>query len=146
MERITDLLARKVPQFNTAATHCLVSDALYKMCCENVDFLIVLDDDSFRGIITDHDIASKILFEDRPLNKIEVTEFMNTNLPVATPAATLQEAMKLMERYNVRHLAVYDNFEFKGVISSHDLMQEALNTHSELFKEEEGSDSYHWYY
>ncbi len=75
MEKIADVLARKYPQFSTVVPHCLVSDALYQMCSENVDFLIVLYDDKFQGIITDHDIASKILFEDRPLNKFSVKEF-----------------------------------------------------------------------
>ena len=105
------------------------------MCCENVDLLIVMDEDRFRGIITDHDIASKILFEDRPLNKIEVREFMNISLPVATPEASLQSCMQLMERFNARHVVIYDRFEFRGVISTYELMKEASKT--SLFAEAE---------
>ena len=135
MERVNDLLASKYPQFNTVSADCLVSDALYQMCCENVDFLIVMDEDRFRGIITDHDIASKILFEDRPLNKIEVREFMNISLPVATPEASLQSCMQLMERFNARHVVIYDRFEFRGVISTYELMKEASKT--SLFAEAE---------
>ncbi|MGZ5287717.1 MAG: CBS domain-containing protein, partial [Flavisolibacter sp.] len=101
MERIADVLARKYPQFNTAVPDCLVSDALYQMCSENVDFLIVLEDDKFQGLITDHDIASRILFENRPLNKILVREFMSRTIPVATPDTSLEQCMQLMERYNV---------------------------------------------
>ena len=137
MEQVADLLTRIYPQFNTAAAHCLVSDALYQMCSENVDYLIILENNKFKGIITDHDIASKILFEDRPLNQIEVREYMNTALPVVTPDSSLHSCMKLMERYNVRHLAIYDQFDFKGVVSSYELMQEALNKRSGLFDEEE---------
>lgn len=128
MEKVAELLAKKHPQFNTAVATCLISDALYQMCCENVDYLIVMEDDKFRGIITDHDIASKILFENRPLNKIQVREFMNTSMPVATPDASLQSCMQLMERYNARHVAVFDRFEFLGVVSTYELMQEALNS------------------
>lgn len=132
MERIADVLARKFPQFNTVVPDCLVSDALYQMCCENVDFLIVMENDKFKGVITDHDIASKILFEDRPLNKIQVKEFMNTALPVTTPDTSLGSCMQLMERFNVRHLAIFDRFDFKGVISSDDLMHhEAQTKHTE---------------
>lgn len=131
MERIADVLARKYPQFNRVVPDCLVSDALYQMCCENVDFLIVLEDDKFQGIITDHDIAGKILFEDRPLNKIKVKEFMSRTLPVTTSETSLSHCMQLMERYNVRHLAIFDRFDFKGVISSDDLMHEALTKQTE---------------
>ncbi len=132
MERIADVLARKFPQFNTVVPDCLVSDALYQMCCENVDFLIVMENDKFKGVITDHDIASKILFEDRPLNKIQVKEFTNTALPVTTPDTSFSSCMQLMERFNVRHLAIFDRFDFKGVISSDDLMHhEALTKQTE---------------
>lgn len=147
MEQVADLLVRKHPRFNTAASNCLVSDALYQMCCENVDYLIIMQDNKFKGIITDHDIASRILFEDRPLNKIEVREFMNTSLPVATPETSLHQCMKMMERYNVRHLAIYNNFDFKGVVSLYELMQEALHKHTGLFEDEkQAREGYPWNY
>lgn len=126
MEKIADVLVKKYPQFNTVSLDCLVSDALYQMCCENVEFLIVLENDKFQGIISDHAIAGKVLFDDRPLNKIPVKEFMIKTLPVATSDDTLEYSMQLMERYNVQHLAIFDGFHFKGVISSNDLLHEAL--------------------
>jgi CBS domain-containing protein len=146
MEQVADLLAKKAPQFNTVSTDCLVSDALYQMCCENVDFLIVLEGNRFKGIITDHDIASRILFEDRPLKEISVSEFMNISLPVATPDASLQSCMQLMERFNARHIAVFDRFDFKGVVSSYDLMQEAMHNPEYFFEEAEPRRGYPWTY
>jgi CBS domain-containing protein len=135
MEKVADVLDRKYPQFNTVSPNCLVSDALYQMSCENVDHLIVLEDDKFMGILTDHDIASKVLFDERPLKNIPVKEFMNRTLPVATPDDSLEHCMQLMERFNARHLAVYDSFIFRGVVSSHDIIQQALNKRKETFEE-----------
>lgn len=146
MEHVADLLNRIYPQFNTAAANCLVSDALYQMCSESVDYLIIMENNKFMGIITDHDIASKILFENRPLNQIQVREYMNTSLPIATPDISLQNCMKLMERYNVRHLAIYDQFDFKGVVSGYELMQEALNKRSGFSEEESPRQGYPWNY
>jgi len=121
MERIAELLAHRQPQFNTVIPDCLVSDALYQMCCEKTDYLIVMESGRFQGIITDHDIASRILFEDRPLNQIRVREFMNRTLPAARPDDSLPQCTQLMKRYNVRHLAIFDSFEFCGVVSNTDL-------------------------
>lgn len=147
MKQVSELLSRKYPQFNTVVTDCLVSDALYQMCCENVDYLIVMEDDKFKGLITDHDIASRILFENRPLNQIKVSEFMNTALPVTTSETSLQGSLKLMERYGVKHLVVYDRFDFRGVVSSHEVMQEVLSQRDELFAEEETvRKGYPWNY
>jgi CBS domain-containing protein len=131
MEKVAEVLARKHPQFNTVAPDCLVSDALYQMCCENVEFLIVMEGERFQGVITDHDIAGKVLFDDRPLNKVLVKEFMNRTLPVATSDDSLDYCLQLIERYNARHVAIFDGFNFRGVISSHDLMQEMLHKRTE---------------
>jgi CBS domain-containing protein len=147
MERIADVLVRKYPQFNTVVPDCLVSDALYQMCSENVDYLIVLEDDKFQGVITDHDIASHILFEDRPLNKILVREFMSRTLPVTTPDTSIEQCMQLMERYNVRQLAIFEHFTFRGVVSTTDLMHETLTSRSAAFEEKDNKrQGYPWNY
>jgi CBS domain-containing protein len=107
----------------------------------------VIEDDKFQGVITDHDIASRILFENRPLNKIRVKEFMSRTLPVATPETSLEQCMQLMERYNVRHLAIFEHFIFRGVISSDDLMHLALNSRSSAFEDDENKRTgYPWNY
>jgi predicted transcriptional regulator len=123
MEKVADVLYRKCPQFNTVSPHCFVSDALYQMSCENVDHLIVLEDNKFMGVLTNHDIASKVLFEERPLKNILVKDFMNRTLPVATSDTSLECCRQLMERFSAKHLAVYDSFIFKGVVSFDDLTQ-----------------------
>ena len=66
---------------------------------------------------------------------------MSTYLPVATMSDSLEYCMQLMERYNVRHLVIYDRFEFKGVISSHDLMKQALSKRRAIFEE---ADEHRW--
>ena len=147
MERVADVLDRKYPQFNTVSPNCLVSDALYQMACENVDYLIVMEDDKFMGVLTDHDIAGKVLFDERPLKNIPVKEFMNRTLPVATSDVSLEQCMQLMERFNTKHLAVYDSFVFKGVVSSHDLMQQAMSKHEATSEESNyARQGYPWHY
>ncbi|HEU0110006.1 MAG TPA: CBS domain-containing protein [Flavisolibacter sp.] len=147
MEKVADVLGRKYPQFNNIPPDCFVSDALYQMLCENVDHLIVLDNDKFMGIITDHDIATKVLFDERPLKNIQVREFMNRTLPVATSDDSLEHCMQLMERYNAKHLAVFDSFIFRGVVSAQDLMQQALSKRQATFEEDKTSRlGYPWNY
>jgi CBS domain-containing protein len=147
MEKIADVLARKYPQFNTVVAECLVSDALYQMCSENVDFLIVFEGDKFQGILTEHDIASKVLLDNRPLNQISVKEFMSQTIPISTPDASIEYCMQLMERYNVRHLAIFDRFTFMGIVSSSDLMQQALKSRKQSKDEvQEVRRGYPWIY
>ena len=144
METVADVLGRKFPQFNTVSADCMVSDALYQMCCENVDFLIVLDQDKFLGILTDHDIANKVLFATLPLKEIKVKEFMNRTLPVATPGDSLEYCMQLAERYNARYIVIYDQFTFKGVISAYDLMHQALKERKGTLQPDPQRQAYPW--
>jgi CBS domain-containing protein len=147
MERVADVLDRKYPQFNTVSPSGFVSDALYQMICENVDHLIVMEEDKFIGVLSEHDIATKVLYAELPLKKIKVREFMNRTLPVAASDDSLEHCMQLMERYHARHLAIYDNFEFKGVLSSHDLLQQAVYKRKEAFEDQSSvRQGYPWNY
>lgn len=126
METLTSVLGRNFPQFNTITANTTVRDALYKMYCEHVDYLIVLEDDKYAGLLTEHDVAGKVLFSDKPLQQTFVKEFMTTEVPVVTADDSLEYAMQLLEHYNARYLAVYNSFDFKGIISAQDLMRQAL--------------------
>ena len=135
MERVADVLGRKFPQFNTISPNHLVSDALYQMAAENVDFLIVLDDERFTGIESSSDIANKVLLADKPLKQAKVCECTNRNLPVATLNDSVDYGMELLERYNTKYLAVYDHFDFKGVVTSYDLIQQAMSIRRPAYQE-----------
>lgn len=136
MERVADLLRHKYPQFNNISPNRSIHDALHQMHAENVDYLIVMDDDRFLGVLTEHGITEKIIYRSRDMDTAAVREFMTTYLPVATPNDSLEYCMQLMERYNVRHLTIYDRFNFKGVISSHDLMKQILLKRRNIFSDE----------
>jgi CBS domain-containing protein len=116
----------------------LVTDALQQMRSENVDYLIVIDDDGrFLGLLTDHDIATKIIFGRKPLNKTLVREIMNTRLPVVTTDDTMEKCMRTMKQHNVRFLPVFDGFDFKGIVSSDDIIYEVVENRMEIFDSEE---------
>jgi CBS domain-containing protein len=136
MEKLADVLGRKYPQFNTTSPNHFVSDALYQMAAENVDYLIVYDDNQFTGIISSSDIANKVLLADRPLKQVKVCDCTNKSLPIATLTDSAEYAMELLERYNTKYLAVYDNFDFKGIITSYDLVHQMLSKRTRVVYKE----------
>jgi predicted transcriptional regulator len=146
MPNVSVILERKFPQFNTVSSDHLVSDALYQMCAENVDYLIVMNGEKFVGILTEHDVTNKVLFANKPLNELKVQDFLNKNLPVASSNNSLAYCMQLLERHNARYLAIYDDFTFKGVVSANDLMHEMIaNTDSE-YGDISQDQEYSWVY
>jgi predicted transcriptional regulator len=134
MEKVESLLRRNAPQFNTIRTNRSIYDALHQMQCENVDYLIIMEDHLFLGVFTEHRLAEKIV-RHRDLEHASVKEFMTEFLPVTTPDDSLQHCMQLMEQYNVRHLAVYEGIHFKGIVSSHALMKQVLLKRRDIFSD-----------
>ena len=139
MERITLILERKGAHLHTVSCESPVTDALQQMRSENVDYLVVLNEsDRFLGILTDHDIATKILLSGRkPFHKTTVREVMSTRLPVVTTEDTVEKCMKIMRQHNVRFLPVFDGFDFRGVISTDDLIYEVVKNRMDVFDPEE---------
>jgi CBS domain-containing protein len=138
MERITLILERKGANLHTVSDESFVIDALQQMRSEDVDHLVVMNDNErFLGILTDRDIATKVIFGRKPLHKTVVREIMNTRLPVATTEDTVEKCMRTMRQHNVRFLPVFDGFDFKGVISSDDLMYEVVKNRMDVFDPED---------
>ena len=135
MERVADLLRHRCAQFNKISPTRSVLDALHQMHAENVDHLIVMDEEKFLGILTEHGITEKIVFRANDLDTAVVKEFMSTYLPVATPNDSLDYCMQLMERHNVNHIAIYERFTFEGILSAHELMKEMLMKSKGIFND-----------
>jgi len=140
--KVIEILDKKYPQFNTTSPDHIVSDALYQMCCENVDCLIVIENDKFVGILTEHDIANKVLMVQKPLTEMKVGEVMNRNVPVANATNSVEYCMQLLDRHNTKHIAIYDGFDFRGVISSYDLMQFTLSKRKATFEQKMHGNEY----
>lgn len=143
MERITAILNRKEAHFHTVHPETSVTDALQQMHCENVDYLVVIDNDErFMGILSDHDVVTKVIFERKSFNKTEVRDVMNTNLPVATIEDTVEKCMKTMRQHNIRFIPIFEGFDFKGVVSSDDIMHEVVSNRTSIFDAEEQKEEY----
>jgi predicted transcriptional regulator len=149
MEKIADVIRRKYPQFNTIKADKSINEALYQMNCENVDYLIVLDENErFIGILTEHDIASKVLSANKALDMVLVLEFLTTALPVATIEDSLEYALQLLENHNSKYLAVYDQFTFKGILTAQDVIKQALSIRQTMFAhaQQQQRQGYPWNY
>ncbi len=134
MEKIASILSRKQSHFHNVSFSSLVSDALSKMNCQNIDYVVVIDEQQqYAGLVSEHDIASKVMAVNKPLNKTRVSDIMNNRLPYASSYDTIEECMQLMQRHHTRYIPVFDDFNFIGVISSEDILSEAVHNRLEIF-------------
>lgn len=137
MEKVNSLLSKKQHSFNQVLPDHNLRDAMFRMNCENTDFLVVIDEeDQFLGILSDHEVASSAMLSEKPIEILVIRDVMKTNLPVIAIDDTVESCIKLMNQFNVRYLPVFDKFRFCGIISSDDILQEALYNRSAIFDDE----------
>jgi CBS domain-containing protein len=138
MERVTSILNRKQRHLHTVSPDAYVTNALQQMRSENVDYLVVINEEErFVGLLTDSDVATRVVFGRGPLTNIRVRDVMNTHLPVVTVSDTVEQCMRAMRQYTVRFLPVFDGFDFQGIVSSDDILNEVVENRMLIFDPEE---------
>jgi CBS domain-containing protein len=132
MRTVNEILKQKGRQFNFIEADETVLNAITLMKCENISYLIVFENDKYIGIISERDYAQKIILDNKQSNTTLVKEVMTKDLPIVSGSDTIEQCMLLMNGSKSRYLPVFDDAEFKGVITIHDLMRETIREKQEL--------------
>jgi CBS domain-containing protein len=100
-----------------------VQDAARKMRDLGVGALPICGDDNrLKGMITDRDIAVKVIAEGKEASATKVID-LATQSEVITIGAddSVQEALATMAKYKVRRLPVIDGHDLVGMVSQADI-------------------------
>jgi CBS domain-containing protein len=103
-----------------------VYHALEVMAEKNVGSMLVLEDGSLVGIVSERDYARKVILVDKASKDTLVAEIMTTTLITVEPSCTVTDAMELMTEKRVRHLPVLDDGELVGLISIGDVVKAVM--------------------
>jgi CBS domain-containing protein len=75
---------------------------------ENVGVAPIVDGDQLVGVLTDRDIAVKVVAEGKDPKTTRVREVASTNVVTVDPQQNLDEALRLMAKHQVRRLPVVE--------------------------------------
>ncbi len=127
MRTAKDILQQKGTQFNFIKFDKTVLEAIGLMKTENISYLIVLDkNDKYMGVFSERDYAHKVILEGKQSNNTNVSDIMTTNLANASLDDSTSKLMLLINNSKARYIPVFDGTTFKGIITIHDLMREAM--------------------
>jgi len=126
MRTVREILKQKGPCFNYIDAAATVIEAISLMKTENISYLIVRENGEYAGIISERDYTHKVILADKHSDTTCVKEIMSKDLPIANPDDTAEECMMLINSSKSRYLPVFEGLEFRGVITIHDLMREAI--------------------
>ena len=126
MRTINEVLQQKGPHFNYIDANATVLQAILVMKSENISYLIVNENGKYAGIISERDYTHKVILENKQSSTTLVKEIMTKDFPIISSSDTADQCMVIMKSSKSRYLPVYDGPDFKGIITIHDLMREAI--------------------
>ena len=104
---------------------------------QNVGAVIITnEDDQPVGIVTERDIVTRVVSRGGDPGEVTANSVMSSPLHVVGPEMSLMEAMRLMDKLNIRRLGVLYKNKLVGIISDRNIIR-LLPTIVEIMKEQQ---------
>ena len=108
-----------------------VAYAAKMMRDEDVGIAPIVEGDRLVGVLTDRDIAVRVVAEGRDPEQVKVTEVASRDVVTLDPQQDLDEALRLMARHQVRRLPVVEeDGRLVGVVAQADVAKVADERHT----------------
>ena len=133
MVPVKEILARKKRSFNVIKPDDLVIDALTMLNSVNLSYLIVMEDDEFMGIFSERDYCRNVILKGRSSKTSTVRDIMATDLPIVEVSDSAEYCMNTMNLHKTRYVLAFENGDFAGVITIHDLLRQVLFNREAFF-------------
>jgi CBS domain-containing protein len=123
VNRLAEILEDKGRVVLSIDAEASVFEAVQLMVEMNVGSLLVTEDGTISGIVTERDYLRRVTLEGRTETETRVREIMSSPLVIATPETTIDECMAVMSDRRIRHLPVVEDGDVVGVVSIGDLVK-----------------------
>ena len=128
---VKDIMTKSVISVDSTIT---VNEAAKMMEDAKVGAVIVMENNTPVGIVTDRDFAVKIVAHAYQITT-PVKQIMSSPLIATSPDETVMMVADLMHTRNIRKLPVIDNDQVVGMITSTDLVNQlAISTEDDIQK------------
>ena len=133
MRTVANILQHKPPVFNFVDADAKVIEALQLMNSVNLSYLIVMKNDVFQGIFSERDYSRNVILKGLHSDSCAVKEVMSVSLPLVGNDDTVEHCMEMLNTHKTRYLIVFDDQEFKGIVTINDVLREALENKEMVF-------------
>ncbi|MBL7736572.1 MAG: CBS domain-containing protein [Chitinophagaceae bacterium] len=133
MPTVRNIIQSKSPVFNTIHPKALVIEGLQLLNTVNLSYLVVLDEDVYKGLFSERDYTRNIILKGRSSASSTIEEVMTVDLPRVEMDDTVEHCMNIMETHKTRYLLAFDDIDFKGVITIHDLLRQVIASKEFVF-------------
>jgi CBS domain-containing protein len=127
---VSAILQSKGNQVHSVTPEVTVFEAIQKMAEKNVGALVVLSGGRVVGIISERDYTRKVALLGKSSKETLVSELLSSPIISARPDSSVEECMRLMTTYRVRHLPILEGETLMGVVSIGDLVNWTISAQS----------------
>ena len=96
-------------------------DAAILLKEKEISFLVIIKENLPIGILSERDLARKIVAEDKIASSVPLEDIMSKKFRWVNPDNLIEEAVQKMVNNNIRRLLVLENEKLVGVITQTDL-------------------------
>ncbi len=123
----------------TSSKDVSLLNASRKMIKYGVGSIVVVENHSTLGVVTERDILTKVVARNKVPNKVKLEEIMSSPTITVTPNTSIREASEIMQKKGIRRLPVVENNDLAGIITDNDILSVSfdLNEMSGLLSREE---------
>ena len=115
---VQEIMTRRIETINS---HEPVIEACRKYKEQKLGSLIVMEEDTLVGIITERDVIEKIILEEKNPRQIPVRDIMTANVKTVNSLQTVEEAVEIMKKNKIKKLPVIYNHIIVGIITENDI-------------------------
>ena len=130
MQTVSQLLHVKGSQIFSVAPTDSVLRAIEIMAERHIGALLVLQQGSLLGIVSERDYARKVILKNRSSHDTPVSDIMTSPALTVTPVDTIHHCMQVMTEHRFRHLPVMESGRVVGMLSIGDLVKAVMEEQS----------------
>src|SRR5688500_4075819 len=101
-----------------------VADAAKLMRDKDFGGVLCMDGEEVKGFLTDRDIAIRVVAEGKDPASTTVSDAATTDLHTLSPDDSVEEAIELVRKHNIRRVPVVEGAKPVGIVSIGDLALE----------------------
>lgn len=135
MQTVNQLLRAKGGQVFSVTPHDSVLHAIEVMATRHVGALLVMEQESLLGIISERDYARKVILKNRSSHDTPVSDIMTAPAVSVTPDDTVHHCMEIMTEGRFRHLPVMKSGRVVGMLSIGDLVKAVIQEQTERIEQ-----------
>ena len=121
MTQIKDVMTQNP---TTCEPSTSVMEAARMMASQDVGPLPVVENSRLVGVVTDRDLVLRVLAEGRDPKATTVGEVASKDIVSVAPETTLDEALGLLARHQVRRLPVVEGERLVGIVAQADVARQ----------------------